>query len=392
MNQLNVIHDGALLIRNGVIDEVGSARRVENLAASRKAREIDVSGRIVMPAFVDPDGVLIAPGPGARAEPSGPEPNDTHWQRSRHLRVLSRRVVEVGALGLASEWARSGVLSMGAHTGYASSLKDTVKILRVHRSLEGKPMRIRSIFSPHPAAIADTAASSFIDDLDAKWLPMIRRRKLAAIVEFSACAEDGGFYAEQLRAAAVAAADHGFSIRIRCIGPAEESLHALAVQAGVISWIGFPSQRISAASLDFGGAYVLPVSDSLTDVSNQMRNVRHAIDKGIPIALASDSRMDGPRSANPQFLLYLARERFGLSCEEAIMASTYNAACSLKMSHVTGSLEPGKAADLLVMDVPDYHELVRRVGHNDVNLVLRAGQPVYRRAQINLPARDKPEP
>ena len=54
------------------------------------------------------------------------------------------------------------------------------------------------------------------------------------------------------------------------------------------------------------------------------------------------------------------------------------------MSHVTGSLEPGRAADLLIMDVPDYRELARRAGHNDVQLALRAGRVVYQRAGLNL--------
>ena len=71
-----------------------------------------------------------------------------------------------------------------------------------------------------------------------------------------------------------------------------------------------------------------------------------------------------------------------MTVQEAIVASTYNAACSLRMSHVTGSLEPGKAADLLVMDVTDYRDLVQRVGHNDVQMAIRAGHAVYRRGSL----------
>jgi imidazolonepropionase len=54
------------------------------------------------------------------------------------------------------------------------------------------------------------------------------------------------------------------------------------------------------------------------------------------------------------------------------------------MSHLTGSLEPGKSADLLVMDVPDYHDLAQRVGHNDVYVAIRSGHTVYRRAPLTL--------
>ena len=53
MGDIHVIPDGALLITDGVIQHVGPSRRVERLAEARKADEVDASGRVVMPAFVD---------------------------------------------------------------------------------------------------------------------------------------------------------------------------------------------------------------------------------------------------------------------------------------------------------------------------------------------------
>ena len=53
MSDLGIMPDGALLIRDGVIQEVGPSRRVENLAAARGATEIDASGKVVMPGLVD---------------------------------------------------------------------------------------------------------------------------------------------------------------------------------------------------------------------------------------------------------------------------------------------------------------------------------------------------
>ena len=47
---------------------------------------------------------------------------------------------------------------------------------------------------------------------------------------------------------------------------------------------------------------------------------------------------------------------------EAITASTLNAACALGRGGVTGSIEPGKRADLVVHDVPNRYHLVYRFG------------------------------
>ena len=102
--------------------------------------------------------------------------------------------------------------------------------------------------------------------------------------------------------------------------------------------------------------------------------VRSALDDGTPIALGSGYRHDHAASMNPQFLLYLACQALEMTVEEAIVAVTYNAACSLRLSHVTGSLAPGKAADLCMVDVGNYRELARRAGHHDICMVMRAGK------------------
>src|ERR1039457_3111690 len=61
LNELGVIPHGAMLIRDGVIEEVGPAVRVENLTAARGAVEISAVGRVVMPGFVDSHTHLMFP-------------------------------------------------------------------------------------------------------------------------------------------------------------------------------------------------------------------------------------------------------------------------------------------------------------------------------------------
>src|SRR5579864_4102033 len=67
LRNLGLIQDGAVLIVDGLIKEVGSSRRVENLALARQADEIDASGRVVMPGFVDSHMHLIGEPAGASA-------------------------------------------------------------------------------------------------------------------------------------------------------------------------------------------------------------------------------------------------------------------------------------------------------------------------------------
>ncbi|MEI7770244.1 MAG: amidohydrolase family protein, partial [Chloroflexales bacterium] len=58
---------------------------------------------------------------------------------------------------------------------------------------------------------------------------------------------------------------------------------------------------------------------------------------------------------------------------EALMASTINAAHAIGMGHRVGSLEPGKDADILIVDAPDYRHLAYEFGGNLVGQVIKQG-------------------
>jgi imidazolonepropionase len=380
MRELGIVPNGALLIRNGVIAEVGPARRVENLAGARNAREIDATGKIVMPAFVDADMALVAPAAYARCG----EADDS--DDGGALRLTSRKKVHTQAALLAAEWARYGCLSVGAHTGHALDLQNIRKVLRAHQTLQSKPLRIRSIFSPQiPAENGGNQAAMF-EALESKWLHGLHGRKLASVVEFTVAGPDQGSNAALTRAAAITAASLGYAIRLRSSIPLEPVHLQFALSAGAIAIVApMDSLRGFYTPLASGGCVrVIPTSEAFNETARAALTIRKAIDQDVAVALASSYRPREPSSFNFQFILYLAVYRLGLTPEEAIVATIWNPACSLRLSHVAGSLEPGKAADLVMMDVPDYHELARRAGHHDVSLVLRAGQPVFRNSPLTI--------
>ncbi|HVW08005.1 MAG TPA: amidohydrolase family protein [Bryobacteraceae bacterium] len=352
MQDLNIIPDGSVLIRGGVIEEVGTTRRIENLAPARHAREIDAAGKIVMPAFVDPDAVLAAPGPPRAGESAEPDIGRMSWRR-----------LESRAATTAADLARYGVLTAGAHTLAAPDLQNTVRALRLHHKLQSKPLRIRSVFSPQP------------DERCGAWMPAILNRNLASLFEIP----DAPASTQSNLAEAAAAA--GFHIRIRLpeTGPANTA--ELAWAAGAISLVGgVPDVSTVTRHLALAGCVTVEAATRI--LAGRASSARRAIDEGMPLALASGFRGSVTSSMNPQFLLYLAGSALGMTAEEAIVATTYNAACSLRFSHVTGSIAPGKSADLCLMDVDDYRELARRAGHHDVALTMGAGKIVYRRAGV----------
>ena len=138
-------------------------------------------------------------------------------------------------------------------------------------------------------------------------------------------------------------------------------------------------RRFASRLTEAGTIRVIPVSHG-DGGTGARRAIRSAIGQGTAVALSSSAL-----TLNMQHVLWLGVRDFGLTPEEAIIGTTWNAAYSLRLSRVIGSLEPGKSADLVVMDVPDYNDLTSRAGHRDADIVMRDGQIVQRNA---TPRRD----
>jgi imidazolonepropionase len=105
---------------------------------------------------------------------------------------------------------------------------------------------------------------------------------------------------------------------------------------------------------------------------------RALIDQGGALALATDLNPGTSWCESMQMMLALACRYMKLLPAEALMAATLNAAHATGMGHLVGSLEVGKQADLLVLDVDDYRLLPYRYGTNMVRQVIKRGQRLPR--------------
>jgi imidazolonepropionase len=78
-----------------------------------------------------------------------------------------------------------------------------------------------------------------------------------------------------------------------------------------------------------------------------------------------------------QFVIALACRAMQLTPAQALAASTVNAAYAIGMGDRVGSLEAGKQADLLILEVADYRHLAYRFGGNLVRTVIKRGEIVW---------------
>jgi imidazolonepropionase-like amidohydrolase len=108
---------------------------------------------------------------------------------------------------------------------------------------------------------------------------------------------------------------------------------------------------------------------------HHVRSFKLAIDLGVSIALGSDNGAPSRFKAGDNAEEYQFMVEAGMTPERAIVAGAHDAARLLRLDHHIGSLEPGRQADLVVIDGNPLQDITTL--HKKVVLVMRAGT-VYR--------------
>lgn len=126
-----------------------------------------------------------------------------------------------------------------------------------------------------------------------------------------------------------------------------------------------------AGSPTFG--VILPCTGFHTD--GRFARAGFFVDQGGALALATNCNPDSAPGHSMPFALALAVRRCGLTPQEAIAASTVNAAALLGLTD-RGTIEIGKRADLILLHHTDERMLAYEVGGNPVDLVFCGGARV----------------
>ena len=207
-------------------------------------------------------------------------------------------------------------------------------------------------------------AREYIDWLCTYMLPLVRRRELASFADLLCDGER--FSLDDVRRYLDTARNLGFRLKMYQGSYRNHEAVRLGVERGVTS-VGYSVQ------LDAKDFETLATSQTIaTLLPAETFNLglqdypaaRKLIDYGAAVALATNYNPETNPSCNMQVFLSLACSRMKMTPGEAITAATINGAHALGLQSKVGSLEVGKQADLIILDVPDYRELPYHFGVN----------------------------
>lgn len=387
--ELEIIPDGAVLLRDGIIEKAGESSTL--LAAFPSEPRLDASGSVVMPGFVDPHSHLV-------------------WAGDRcnefEMRIQGKTYMEImsagGGINATVQATRStpltelveenrpralnhfshGVTTVEAKTGYGLDIASEIKQLEVIEALNRSgPIEIVPTFmgahAVPPEFHGDTDA--YTEMLCNEMIPAVKAWSLknqSALPFVDVFCEENVFNLRQSRCILECARQHGFPLKIHADEFSNIGGAGLAVELGATS--ADHLVKISAAEIEkLAASDTVAVSLPCTPfglADPHYTPARQIIDAGGLLAVASDMNPGPAWCENFQFVLALACRYLKLTPAEAVAAATINAAAAIRRADRVGSLEPGKQADLLILNVSDYRHLGYRFGGNLVKTVIKKGE------------------
>ncbi|MEX0569316.1 MAG: imidazolonepropionase [Candidatus Njordarchaeota archaeon] len=396
LRDLGIIRNGAVVISNGKIVAVGKTSTI--LKKYDSVEVIDAKNKIVLPGFIDPHTHLVYAG-------SREDELTMKLEGVPYLEILKRGGGILKTVRLtrnASEkelFAQSkerldralihGTTTMEAKSGYGLTVKDEIKILRVNRMLnDAHPIEIVSTFlGAHaiPEEFRDNP-SGYVDLVIDEMIPHVAKQNLAIFNDVFV--EEGVFTVDQGYEILEAGKKYGLIPKVHAdefndLGGAKLAAKVSAISADHLLNSSEEGLRMMAEKGIIG---VLLPATSLVLMKMKFANAREMINLGVPVALATDLN---PNCwvENMQFIITLAVYFLKLTPAEAISAATINAAHAIGKAKEIGSIEKGKKANIIVMDVPNHMFVGYLFGCNLVRDVIVDGKIVVKDRKLLV--RDK---
>lgn len=387
MRDIRVLSGPAsVLIRDGKIAYAGPSADCPTVESG--VERVDAKGHSVLPGLVDSHTHLVF---------GGFREDEFQWRLAgeSYMSIMEKgggiaatttatreasaeELTEAALLHLRS-MLRMGVTTMEAKSGYGLDKETELRQLEVAKRLdEMQPIDVISTYlGAHDIAPEYQGdPDGYIDFIIREMLPLVKERGLARNVDIFT--EKNVFDLEQSRRLLTAARDMGFATKMHADEIYPLGGAGLAADLGCLSadhLLKISDKDIDKMAKSHTVSTLLPLTAfSLMD---DYAPARKMMDAGCAVALASDLNPGSCFSCSMPLMIALATIYMHMSVEEAVTALTINAATALGLQDEIGSIEEGKAGDVVILRYPSYKFLSYHFGMNIVETTVKGGIPYH---------------
>ncbi|MBD3194456.1 MAG: imidazolonepropionase [Candidatus Lokiarchaeota archaeon] len=388
MQELGLIHNGAIAIKDEIIMEVGETNKIlSKYDVKNNESVIDASGKLITPGFVDPHTHIIFAGSRENElemklkgktyleilEDGGGILKSVRATRNASLDTLVQNGTQI-----LDTMLKYGTTTVETKTGYGLTTEDEIKSLKTIRKLnQTHPIDVIATFMGAHAIPPEykNHPEEYVRLIIKEMIPKVSEMKLAEFCDVFC--EEGIFSIEESRRILKTGQKYELIPQIHIDEIVDTNGAQLAAeldvsQAGHLLKSNLKGLKAMAKKKII--ATLLPGTPFCL-MQNDYAPARSMINLGIPIALSTDLNPNC-WTESMQMIITLACYEMGLTPAEALAASTLNSACALKRDNIIGSLEKGKKADINIFDVPNYQFLAYHFGVNLVSKVIKNGKIV----------------
>jgi imidazolonepropionase len=401
--RLGIIPDGTVAARDGRIVWAGPADQAfGKISLLPGGREVDASGRVVMPGFIDSHTHLLFAGTrekefemrlqGASYQEIAEKGGGIKSTVEKTRRAGREELIAAGRKNLDS-MLRSGTTTVEAKTGYGLSTRHEIKMLEALGELGREhPVEVVPTFLGAHEIPAEYSGKTedYVRLVIEEMIPAVAEKKLARFCDVFC--EKGVFSPDQSRRILEAGKRYGMMPKLHAdeltpLGGAE-----LAAETGAVSadHLLFINERGMEAMAEKGVVATLLPGTAFFLFLGRYAPARQMISRGVTVALATDFNPGSCMTESLPLITTIACTQMRMTPAEALLGITLHAARALRLEQEIGSLEPGKQADLVILDIPDYRHLSYHFGVNHVRQVVKKGKVVWEAASAHPSIRVDP--
>ena len=382
-----VIEPGYVACEGDQIVAVGHMSELNISMIGSDTRVIDATGRVLMPGLVECHTHLVFG--GHRAHEFERKLRGESYldilaggggilSTVRATRAASEEELLANALHHLTGFQQYGITTVEAKSGYGLDRDTELRLVRVARAAgQRQPVRVVPTYlGAHvvPPEFKQEGPRAYVNFMLREVLSDLKGE--AAFVDVFC--EQGAFPLDVARYFLEQAHKMGFGLKIHAEQLNDLGGCEMAASLGALSvdhcdhLTPEAAARIAAQSQGRTVAVLLPLVPLFLR-QDKYAPGREFIDAGLPVAVSTDFNPGSCPSKNLWLALSVACLKMGLTPKEAVAAATLNAAHALGLGTEIGSLEAGKRADVLVLDVGSVSEIPYWLGENPVRAVVIGG-------------------